>query len=281
MAALMLLLSACNMVKLGYNNAQELSYWWLDGYLNFTATQKPLVKSELGILHEWHRRNEIPAYIALLEETQTKVQADFSGDQVCELAEKARMRFKVLNLQLESMVENIAPTLSRDQLAHMEKHLERNNRKWRAEWLEGSNEAREAHRLKLAIKRAEMVYGRLNEEQREILRYNIRHSVFDPQTSYAEKLRRQHDAIDTLSKIIDRHLDQADVKLAIVAYFHRLENGNDEAYRSYVSRMTTEACAGLARLHNTTSPAQRKHAAARLAEYVRDLEALKSSAQIR
>lgn len=280
-AVLLLLLSACNAVKLGYNNAQELTYWWLDGYLNFTDAQKPLVRSELAALHEWHRFNEIPAYIALLDDMQNKVQQDITSDQVCEAAEKVRMRFRVLNLQLEPMLENIAPTLSREQLAHMEKRFERNNRKWHAEWLERSDQARESHRLKLAIKRAEMFYGRLNEAQREILRENIRHSAFDPQTSYAEKLRRQHDAIATLGRIVDGHLHQADVKLAIVAYFQRLENGNDDAYRKYANRMTTDACQGFARLHNSTSVAQRKHAADRLAGYIRDLEALKSSAQIR
>lgn len=280
-AALLLLLSACNAVKLSYNNAQDLTYWWLDGYLNFTAAQKPLVRSELATLHEWHRFNEIPAYIALLDDIRGRIQDDMTGDQVCQVAEKVRMRFRVLNLQLEPMLENIAPTLSREQLAHMEKRLERNNRKWRAEWLEGSDEAREAHRLKLAIKRAEMFYGRLNEEQREMLRYNIRHSVFDPQTSYAEKLRRQQDALDTLGRIVDGHPHQADVKLAIVAYFQRLESGNDDAYRNYANRMTADACQGFARLHNATSTTQRKHAADRLAGYIRDLEALKSSAQIR
>ncbi len=278
---MLLLLSGCNTIKVSYNNAQELTYWWLDGYVNFGAGQKPLVKAELSALHEWHRFNEIPAYIALLDHMQRKVQHDTTSDQICEVAEKVRMRFRVLNLQLEPMVENIAPTLSGEQLAHMEKRFQRNNRKWRAEWLEGSDEAREAHRLKLAIKRAEMLYGRLNQQQREILRHNIRHSVFDPETSYAEKLRRQQDAIGTLSKIIGRQLDPADSKLAIVAYFQRLENGNDDAYRRYLKRMTSDACHGFTRLHNATSAAQRKHAADRLAAYIKDLESLKSSAQIR
>lgn len=278
---MLLLLSGCNTIKLSYNNAQELTYWWLDGYVNFGAGQKPLVKAELAALHEWHRFNEIPAYIALLDHMQRKVQHDTTSDQICEVAEKVRMRFRVLNLQLEPMVENIAPTLSGEQLAHMEKRFQRNNRKWRAEWLEGSDEAREAHWLKLAIKRAEMLYGRLNQQQREILRHNIRHSGFDPETSYAEKLRRQQDAIGTLSKIIDRQLDPADSKLAIVAYFQRLENGNDDAYRRYLNQMTSDACHGFARLHNATSAAQRKHAADRLAAYIKDLESLKSSAQIR
>jgi len=73
---MLLLLSGCNTIKVSYNNAQELTYWWLDGYVNFGAGQKPLVKAELSALHEWHRFNEIPAYIALLDHMQRKVQHD-------------------------------------------------------------------------------------------------------------------------------------------------------------------------------------------------------------
>ncbi len=28
-------LSACSAIKIGYNNLPELSYWWLDGYVDF------------------------------------------------------------------------------------------------------------------------------------------------------------------------------------------------------------------------------------------------------
>jgi dihydrodipicolinate synthase/N-acetylneuraminate lyase len=43
-------LGACSAVKLAYNNLPELSYWWLDAYLDFDGTQTPKVRDELAQL---------------------------------------------------------------------------------------------------------------------------------------------------------------------------------------------------------------------------------------
>ena len=45
-------LAACSAVKLAYNNLPELSYWWLDGYLDFDGAQTPRVRDELTELRE-------------------------------------------------------------------------------------------------------------------------------------------------------------------------------------------------------------------------------------
>lgn len=277
---LLLALSGCNAVKVGYNNAQELTYWWLNSYVQFTDAQKPVIKAELATLHDWHRFNEIPVYIKLLETTQKKVLHNSSSKEICSVVEDVRERMRILNLQTEPIVEKLAPTLNHEQLEHMQRHFDRNNAKWRKDWLDGSQQERDEHRLKLAIKRAEMFYGRINDAQRKILQENIRISTFNADTSYDERLRRQADAIATLKKIIDLKLEEPDIKLEIAAYFDRLQNGDDLAYKNYMDRLTVDSCDGFARLHNSTSTKQRQYAADKLGGYIKDLEALKSSAQI-
>jgi hypothetical protein len=277
---LLFALSGCNAVKVSYNNAQELTYWWLNSYVHFTAEQKPVIKAELAALHDWHRFNEIPVYIKLLETTQKKVLRDTSSKEVCSVVEDIRERMRILNLQTEPIVEKLAPSLSHEQLEHMQRHFDRNNAKWRKDWLDGSQKERDEHRLKLAIKRAEMFYGRINDTQRKILQENIRISTFNADTSHDERLRRQADAIATLKKIIDMELEEPDIKLEIAAYFDRLQNGDDLAYKNYMDRLTADSCDGFAKLHNSTSAKQRQYAADKLGGYIQDLEALKSSAQI-
>ncbi|PKO92233.1 MAG: hypothetical protein CVU15_07615 [Betaproteobacteria bacterium HGW-Betaproteobacteria-1] len=277
---LLFALSGCNAVKVSYNNAQELTYWWLNSYVHFTAEQKPVIKAELAALHDWHRFNEIPVYIKLLETTQKKVLRDTSSKEVCSVVEDIRERMRILNLQTEPIVEKLAPSLSHEQLEHMQRHFDRNNAKWRKDWLDGSQKERDEHRLKLAIKRAEMFYGRINDAQRKILQENIHISTFNADTSHDERLRRQADAIATLKKIIDMELEEPDIKLEIAAYFDRLQNGDDLAYKNYMDRLTADSCDGFAKLHNSTSAKQRQYAADKLGGYIQDLEALKSSAQI-
>ncbi|PKO51906.1 MAG: hypothetical protein CVU26_07625 [Betaproteobacteria bacterium HGW-Betaproteobacteria-2] len=278
---LLFALSGCNAVKVGYNNAQELTYWWLNSYVQFTDAQKPVIKAELAALHDWHRFNEIPVYIKLLETTQKKVLHNSSSKEICSVVEDVRERMRILNLQTEPIVEKLAPTLNHEQLEHMQRHFDRNNAKWRKDWLDSSQKERDEHRLKLAIKRTEMFYGRINDAQRKILQENIRISTFNADTSYDERLRRQADAIATLKKIIDMELEEPDIKLEIAAYFDRLQNGDDLAYKNYMDRLTVDSCDGFARLHNSTSAKQRQHAADKLGGYIKDLEALKSSAQVK
>jgi hypothetical protein len=277
---LLFALSGCNAVKVGYNNAQELTYWWLNSYVQFTDRQKPVIKAELAALHDWHRFNEIPVYIKLLETTQKKVLHNSSSKEICSVVEDVRERMRILNLQTEPIIEKLAPSLSHEQLEHVQHHFDRNNAKWRKDWLDGSQKERDEHRLKLAIKRAEMFYGRINDAQRKILQENIRISTFNADTSFNERLRRQADAIATLKKIIDLKLEEPDIKLEIAAYFDRLQNGDDLAYKNYTDRLTVDSCDGFARLHNSTSTKQRQYAADKLGGYIKDLEALKSSAQI-
>src|SRR5450830_1617634 len=85
MACVICLISGCNALKLTYNNAPDLLYWWLDGYVGFSTKQKPLVKQQLNQLQQWHRQNELPKYAELVHQVSTTMQSDISPQQVCEV----------------------------------------------------------------------------------------------------------------------------------------------------------------------------------------------------
>jgi hypothetical protein len=53
-------LAACSAIKLGYNNLDEIAYWWLDSYVDFTDDQAPRAREDLARLHWWHRNEELP-----------------------------------------------------------------------------------------------------------------------------------------------------------------------------------------------------------------------------
>jgi hypothetical protein len=43
-------LAGCSAIKLAYNQAPDLTYWWLDGYFDFNGQQSPKVRDELAKL---------------------------------------------------------------------------------------------------------------------------------------------------------------------------------------------------------------------------------------
>jgi len=70
LALLALALPGCSAVKLGYNNAPEITYWWLDSYLDFGDSQPAKVRGDLIAMQAWHRQTELPAWVSTLETMQ-------------------------------------------------------------------------------------------------------------------------------------------------------------------------------------------------------------------
>lgn len=70
------LIISCGLVKAAYNNTPALTAWWVDDYFDFTSAQNIKLKSALQNLHDWHRKNELPHYEALLNEIRSDLSRD-------------------------------------------------------------------------------------------------------------------------------------------------------------------------------------------------------------
>ena len=274
MLCLLLVLPGCSALKLSYNNAPGFASWWLDGYLDFTAAQKDQLRPQLEALLAWHRQQELPAYIALLDEMQALAPADITPDRVCEVGAEMLPRIAALNLQFEPIVAVVAPSLSADQLAHLRHSLDDSNDEWREEWMDGSIQERREHRLEQAVKRAEGFYGDLSTSQVDLIRAHIARSSFDPAVSYAERLQRQQDMLQTLSLLRQGTLPPAQASAEIHQFFLRMTDSPDAAYRSYLAQVIAQSCSTIADLHNSTSAEQRMRAAQKLQDYATDLRVL-------
>jgi hypothetical protein len=122
-----------------------------------------------------------------------------------------------------------------------------------------------------------MIYGRLDEPQRETLRRDIERSIIDPQRILADRQRRQRDALQTLRQLLDGKPDFDTARKQLRAYLVRFENPPDASYREYQEALIQEGCRSFAILHNSTSLAQREVAVRRLRAYQRDLRELAAS----
>ena len=272
----LLFLPGCSAVKLAYNNVPELAYWWLDGYVDLSDAQSLRVREEVGRLHQWHRGTELPKIADLLQKIQRLAPADTTPEQICGLFADARNRIDALITQAEPASVALAMTLSAAQLAHIEGKYAKANIEWREEWSKGSDAERQARRLKSSIERSEQFYGNLEERQIAVLRNAISRSEFDPQLSYAERLRRQQDLLQTLRSIsaVAPRASVAQATSALRAYLDRSIHSPNPAYRAYADRSILESCRSIAQLHNATTPEQRERATRRLAAYERDAREL-------
>lgn len=277
-ALLPLLLMGCSAVKTGYNHAPALVQWWLDDYISFTPAQSPQVQDSLAALHRWHRQHELPLYAAQLQALRQLAPQAVSPQQVCAQQDLLRGHLNRLGEQAAEGISRLAPTLQARQLTQLQRQLERQNAKWRKEWLDLQPADLAAHRLEKSTERAEDFYGRLNEAQLALLRDRIAASSFDASLLWRERLRRQQDMLAVLSEHSNGERP-AHVKAEVLALVRRNLESPDPVFRQRFEQLLQENCQTLAMLHNSSTDKQRRHLADKLQDYENDVRELMTQPQ--
>ena len=267
-------LAGCSAIKLGYNNLDEVTYWWLDGYVDFTEEQATRVREDLARLHLWHRTQELPRLVTVLRSLEELVPGDINPAQACAFVPPLRERFDAVTDRAEPVIVTLAMDLQPDQLQHLERKYQKNNSDFRKEWVRLAPTELNTKRLRQFLERSEMIYGRLDEPQRSALRRQIEQSIFDPRRILAERLRRQQDALQTLRKLAGQPVGFSEARRLLRGYLERAQVSPDPDYRNYQQALVKEACRNASVLHNSTTPAQREAAVQRLRAYQRDLREL-------
>ena len=267
-------LAACSTVRLAYNNLPEVSYWWLDTYLDFDGSQTPKVRDELAQLLSWHRQNELPRIAGLLQEAQALAPHDVTAAQACRMADQIRERLLAVTERAEPAGTELALSLTGAQLQQLERKYAKNNADYRKEWLERSAADVQEKRYDRFLDRLEDFYGRLSPEQRELLRRQVAQSVFDPRLADAERRQRQQEALQLLRGFNAAKPSAAEARAAIHAYVMRIADPPPGPWRDHQQALLQEGCRNLAALHNTTSAGQREQAVRRLQAYQEDLRQL-------
>ncbi len=269
--------AGCSTIKLAYNQAPDLGYFYLDNYLDFNSAQSTQVKDELVKLQAWHRQSQLPAYIDVLQKLKAEAPADISATRACAVYTDARRKLVTITERAEPAMASLAETLDKDQLATMQKRFDKGNAEFRDNYMDTPKASRKK-RMKQAVERAEKLYGKLDEKQLAVIGQSIDQSRFDARVVYAERLRRQRDALQNLQTVVMAKASgtqSPDKTRAMVrAVVERTINSPDAAYRDYSEKFTQEGCRTFAELHASTSAEQRSTAVKTLARYEEDFRTL-------
>jgi hypothetical protein len=270
------LLTGCSAIKLAYNQAPDLGYWWLDGYFDFNEQQTPKVRDELTKLFAWHRTNELPKTADLLAQTARLMSGEISSAQACKSYEQVRGLIDNISNQALPGLAELAPTITPSQLEHLKRKYAKNADEFNRDYIKGTPASRDAKRLKQAIDRSETFYGKLEESQIATIKQALATSSFDAAYSLKERQRRQQELVDLLSSLASAKASPATSSHALRGYIQRAWESPDPTYRAYVQRLTQEGCTSFANVHASTTVAQRAYAVKVLKGYEADLRTLAS-----
>lgn len=268
------LLVGCSAVRLGYNNAPTLAYWWLDSYFDFDGEQSLRIRADLQAVQDWHRKEELPLLIQTLKELQGMAPKSVTPAQVCNTVSSLQTRVQVTLDRVAPTIGAIAPSLQAAQIEQVSREFEKRNKKWREDWLEGSGAERAERRVKQIVDRAETLYGTLEPAQIAAIKSHVQTSSFEGPRNYREMQRRHEDALQVLTALRTSKPTPAQATAAIRGLLERTLKAPDPAYRQYIDRLTQESCTATAAVHNISTSSQRTHLLHALQDYEADARAL-------
>jgi len=265
--------AACSTARLAYNQAPNLTYWWLDGHIDFTSDQTPQVRSKIDDFFQWHRRNELPEYSRRLQAWQALAVRDITPAEACAEFEVVRERIDAAAERMVAPMARVALQLDASQLANLQRRQAKSNEDFAKEHLRPTPERVLEERLKKAAERSERFYGPLTSAQRDLLREQLRQSPWDPERTQAERLRRQADLLQTVR---DLQANPAMAEQAVREHVARINQSPTPGYPAYSQQLVQHGCAQFAALHNSTTPEQRANAVKALKSYEEDVVSLAS-----
>lgn len=277
--SLTLALGACGMVvKLSYNQGSSIAFRWLDGFVDFDDAQSLGVRAGLDEWFAWNRRTQLADYADRLARAEVELLADTTPERVCGWTEEIRGRIDAGLEHARPALADVIVTMTPQQIGNVEKKNAERNAIWRADFLQRDPAKRRQAAVRRDIELAERLYGTLDATQREMVGRWVANSPFDADLAYAERLRRQQDALALLRRLVAARPARADTEAEIQAYLERLDRSPRYDYRRHAEGLLDYNCAFAAALHNATSSEQRRAAAARLRDYEMDLRALAAEA---
>jgi hypothetical protein len=276
----LVVLTACSTVRLAYNQAPSLAYWWLDGYADFNGAQTTQVRQDIDRFMEWHRASELPGYTTVLQQWQVLATQDMTPAQACSQFDTVRAALQRAGERSLEPLTRVALSLNESQQKHLQRQQAKSREKFEKEYLRGSPEKRLNQRLDKTADRFETLYGRLTPAQREQLRRDLQMSPFDPEKSLQERQRQQADLRQHISALQAAYPSMAGFTSPVPALessrqlMTRLLQSPTPGYAAYSESVVRHGCDLFARLHNSTTPEQRAHAVQVLKNYEADLRVL-------
>jgi hypothetical protein len=270
-------LAACSALKLGYNQADRLTYWWLDTYLDFSEAQAPHVRRHISAFWAWHRKTQLSDGAHLLDLARQEVALDVTPGQLCQWAVEVSRRVDISLEQMGASWVEVGRTLSEAQLGHMAKKFEKVNEEFIKQFLQADQSKRQKAALKRVVERAESLYGPLQGQQKELLAGLVAASPFSPQNWLAERKQRQQDILQWLRAL--PRMSHEEALQSATALLKSYVHSPRPVYAAYHEALLQYHCTLAAQLHQTTTTGQRAQAAKRLKAWEDDLRALIKQAQ--
>jgi hypothetical protein len=263
---LAILLAACSTVRLAYENADTYIRWRATDYLEVDGEMSDELDAAIANFMSWHRANALPKYATLLGEAEqrfarglTAADLNWSYDAVMV---QTRESVRVAAEKMAPLLDQLTPV----QIAHFERQLADDNRKFERENLRGGEREQRKRRTQRNVERLEDWLGTLSQAQVDrVAQYSARAPLLD------EMRDRDHKRLQgELLKMIKARACRERLPDAAVNW----QRGRDPAYAAALEAARKEYFAMALDIDKSLSPKQRERGQRKLRGYAEDFRKL-------
>lgn len=261
-----LLICSCSTVRLVYENAETYIRWRATDYLEVEGETAEQLDEAIASFMSWHRKNALPKYATLLDEGGQRFARGLGPDDLNWGYDSVMMQARE---SLRVAAERIAPLLDRltpAQIAHLERQLADDNRKFARENLRGGEREQRKRRTERNVERLEDWVGKLSQAQIDrVAQYSARAPLLD------EMRDRDHKRLQAeLVKLMRARQCRERLPQFAVEW----QRGRDAAYSAALEASRKEYFAMALDVDKSLSPQQRSRAQRKLRGYAEDFRKL-------
>lgn len=267
---LAVLLSAGCAVKFVYNQLDWAIPWYLSDYMSLNSHQEKEFKKRLDSYLKWHRKTQLPLYADFL----TQVAKDLETGMTEAKLEYIQQQTEVLG---QALIERLVPDMavlfqaaSDKQIKALFKKFKEDNESYREEYIEASERAQRKRRAKEVEDYVERWTGRLNKEQRGLIRQGTDQYLLMGEEFLQARIAWQ----DEFYRILSFREDKDRFEKAFAHLLLTYDFGQSEAFARKLAHNQKVLRAMYLELDKSLSARQRQHAIKKLLDYAEDFREL-------
>ncbi|MBU2514241.1 hypothetical protein KJ966_23135 [bacterium] len=262
------LVQSCFSFKTWYGWLDTYISWQVDEYFDITSEQKDFMSLRLRVLLDSHKNNEIPKYIAFLQEIKSRLERDVVVEDIDWFRNSIwQFNNNLANILVDDVTEFLSG-ISDDQLVYLKEKLVEENRSWLEE--HDSEEQSKEDRLESTYGRVEEWIGELTTEQKEKIEQMYQPNTRGHELRYQRRLTSQQRFFETMEARFNRET----LKAGLLDWYLKPEEYYPEEYKQANRIFASRTDEMILMLSRTAIPEQRKYANRKLDDYIAQLEAI-------
>ncbi len=269
--ALALLCGGCSVARLGYDHADWLLNYRINGYTSFNAQQKEQIRLEVEDYMRWHRKYALPEYITFLQNLNRSVSSGaLTVDDVMRLRAESSMVYKLTIAPMIPPAAQVLGTLDSTQIAELGGTFAQRNGKQKKKLLRDSDQQMLDMRVERHIDFLERLAGNLSGEQEEKITemslgipFATRHYIAQREAKHASLLAmlNGHAAENNIAALFQQWLDMPESPRS------PQQQQAIAAYESAMNEMTVQ-------IFGLLTMRQKQHLSEKIMSYIEDFQKL-------